>query len=55
MSKAAQDAVEKLGGKVSIIAAASPEAEAKPAAKAEKAEPVDEAPAEEASDTESEE
>jgi large subunit ribosomal protein L15 len=42
MSKAAQEAVEKLGGKVSILAAAAP-AEAAPKAKAEKAEaPVEE-------------
>lgn len=58
MSKAAQDAVEKLGGKVSIIAPAATDADAKPAAKAEKADaeeaPAD-APAEDDADTGSDE
>ncbi len=52
MSKAAQAAVEKLGGKVSILAAPKAEAPAKEKAapKAEAAPAAEEAPAEDASD-----
>lgn len=45
MSKAAQDAVEKLGGKVSILTPANTD-EAPKAKKAAKAEKAEEAPAE---------